>query len=268
MGVTVIFVEGETRETNLIYNLVRVFFSGKKSKLEIIPISTAGNLYMLWNVLNEDGFDTDLVEIVKERIPTAGEKLKNYNRQDIDEIYLFFDYDPQQMNLPNGVDPQIVIGDMLNTFDNETEHGKLYINYPMVEAYRDFVKKSCQPFTSCVLSCDEVHRSYKTLTGSSSNPYASISCLDYNVWKSIIEVFMLRILCLFQKDDIDYETYKREVSPLAIWRTQLKEYISKGNVFVLSAFPEFLLDYFPERFFKTHVKLKKPSFEFCFKNSN
>ena len=30
------------------------------------------------------------------------------------------------------------IKQMINFFDNETEHGKLYINYPMIESYKHF----------------------------------------------------------------------------------------------------------------------------------
>lgn len=59
------------------------------------------------------------------------------SREDFSEVYLFFDYDAHQTNLGKAVNED-VIRQMLESFDNETENGKLYISYPMVEALRDY----------------------------------------------------------------------------------------------------------------------------------
>lgn len=60
----------------------------------------------------------------------------NYNKLangDFSEIYLIFDFDCQA---PQYDDEKLQI--MLDFFDNETEHGKLYINYPMIESFKHF----------------------------------------------------------------------------------------------------------------------------------
>ncbi|HOP57156.1 MAG TPA: hypothetical protein PLH02_02035 [Bacillota bacterium] len=41
-------------------------------------------------------------------------------------IYMIFDYEPNYQKYSDEV-----IKDILNTFNNETENGKVYINYPM-----------------------------------------------------------------------------------------------------------------------------------------
>ena len=51
------------------------------------------------------------------------------------EIYLIFDYDFQNKNLPLDMMNR-QIDEMLDLFDDETDNGRLYINYPMVEAIR------------------------------------------------------------------------------------------------------------------------------------
>lgn len=48
-------------------------------------------------------------------------------------VYLVFDFEPHYQKYSDDT-----IKNLLNTFDNETELGKLYINYPMVEAFYDF----------------------------------------------------------------------------------------------------------------------------------
>lgn len=79
---------------------------------------------------------------------------------------------------------------------------------------------------------------------------------DYNiiVWRSLIEVFAMRISCLVNDNSmIEYEKYAQVVSPFVIYKREQKE-IHKQRVFILSAFPEFLLDYFGVKLWRTCVK--------------
>lgn len=69
------------------------------------------------------------------------EQLAGLQRDDFSEIYLFFDYDGHQKNLGE-FDSKDAIEQMLISFDNETENGKLYISYPMVEALRGFEERT------------------------------------------------------------------------------------------------------------------------------
>ena len=68
--------------------------------------------------------------------------MEGLSRDDFSEVFLFFDYDAHQTNLGKSDDVD-VINQMLESFDNETENGKLYISYPMVEALRDFEADKC-----------------------------------------------------------------------------------------------------------------------------
>ncbi len=58
-------------------------------------------------------------------------ELENISKDQIAEIYLFFDYDKHASNSSDEK-----IKKMLEVFDNETEKGKLYISYPMIEAIK------------------------------------------------------------------------------------------------------------------------------------
>ena len=77
---------------------------------------------------------------------------------------------------------------------------------------------------------------------------------DITVWKSLIDVFAMRISCLMGGDStITYEQYTEVVSPFSIYKMEENE-IQEQMVFVLSAFPEFLLDYFGVKLWRTCVK--------------
>lgn len=51
---------------------------------------------------------------------------------------------------------------------------------------------------------------------------------------------------------LSFEQYRNEITPLEIYEKQ-KRYIERMRVFVLSAFPEFILDYFNYKFWRTTV---------------
>ena len=79
---------------------------------------------------------------------------------------------------------------------------------------------------------------------------------DYETWRDIIDVFAMRVSCLFGSvDTLDYERYSEVARPYDIY-VQEKER-QNGEVFILSAFPEFLVDYYGVKLWRTCVKHRK-----------
>ena len=242
-------VEGEAREPLIIDNIAQVFF--KHANFKIITLPAGQNIYMLWKKLKEDDFDTDIIEVLREEHEELKEQLEGISRDDFSEVYLFFDYDGHQNNLSEEDDAD-VLEQMLVSFDNETENGKLYVSYPMVEALRDFEEGKCGKEGQCFVPIAEMGN-YKFVSAERSF-HSGFKDYDITVWKNLIEVFAMRLSCLVGSDStITYEQYTDAVSPVAIYRMEEKE-IQVQRVFVLSAFPEFLLDYFGVKLWRTCVK--------------
>lgn len=64
----------------------------------------------------------------------------------------------------------------------------------------------------------------------------------------------MRLSCLLgQVDTVNYEQYVETIDPREIYKFEKKEN-QKNRVFILSAFPEFLLDYFGIKLWKKCVK--------------
>lgn len=242
-------VEGEAREPLVIDNISKVFFS--HGSFKIITLPAGKNIYMLWKKLKEDDFDTDIIEVLREDSDELRNQLSNLNRDDFSEVYLFFDYDAHQNNL-GGYDDQNVIEQMLLSFDNETENGKLYISYPMVEALRDFEVGICGNKSNCFIDISDLGN-YKNISAvRSSNP--QFKEYDFELWSGIIDIFAMKVSCLIgQTDIISYEQYVDVVNPYEIYNCETAEKMS-NRVFILSAFPEFLVDYFGIKLWKTCVK--------------
>ncbi|MCD8083509.1 MAG: hypothetical protein LUE86_08425 [Clostridiales bacterium] len=245
-------VEGEAREPVIISNIIRVFFS--HNNVKIITLPAGENIYMLWKRLKADDFDTDIIEVIRENNREMEGQLAGLERDDFSEIYLFFDYDVHQNNLGGADDSRAedVLLQMLQSFDNETENGKLYISYPMVEALRDFEEGRCGRKLNCYVLLNEL-TNYKNITARRA-VYPHFRDYDFLIWRSAMEVFALRLSCLLkQSNTITYEKYTDIITPLTIFQLENKE-IRLNRVFVLSAFPEFLLDYFGKKLWMVAVK--------------
>lgn len=247
----VFIVEGEDREPQIISNISKVFFTHGNYK--IITLPAGRNIYMLWAQMKEDDFDTDIVEILKEDNSDIANQLKGLSRNDFSEVYLFFDYDVHHRNLSDSLNDDVV-RQMLESFDNETENGKLYISYPMVEALRDYMPGRCGIKKDCFIE-KQALIDYKNISAERSlNPH--FKKYDIDVWKDIIGVFAMRVFCLLElPDTMEYELYSSKATPSQIYDME----VEKGEnhrVFILSAFPEFLIDYFGVKLWKTCVKYK------------
>ena len=242
-------VEGEAREPLIIENISRVFFT--HANFKIITLPAGQNIYMLWKKLKEDDFETDIIEVLREEHEVLKEQLEGISRDSFSEIYLFFDYDGHQNNLSRE-DDYDVLDQMLSSFDNETENGKLYISYPMVEALRDFEEGKCGKTGQCFVTAEDMEN-YKFMSASRSF-HPQFKNYDITVWKHLIEVFAMRVSCLMGCErTAAYEQYAEAVNPLEIYKMEEIE-MQKQRVFILSAFPEFLVDYFGVRLWKTCVK--------------
>lgn len=253
-------VEGLDRDYRFIKAMVTTFFKGKYDAVTIC-LPADQNIYMLYKKLQADDFETDLIELLRENNETAKKELEGIERQSIDEIYMFFDYDIHQNNLSRNQNPIEILDQMLDFYDNETDHGKLYISYPMVEALYDYRDGYCEPANACLFPLDIIDQ-YKTLIGTKS-AHASKHMLRHEEWRKVLSIFGLRIKCLYNAESINYTFFKEQVTAKTIFNLQKQLYKEKNSTFVLSAFPEFLLDYFQSNFWASHMNLRKNKYEHC-----
>ena len=139
---------------------------------------------------------------------------------------------------------------------------EVLVSYPMVEALYDYKEGLCDSFTGCYIPFNELSN-YKHLSGK-DNPNASIH-FKIEEWKIVIRVFVVRLQCLLSVDKIDFAWYRENVSSKIIYQQEKELSKKKQKVFVLSAFPEFLLDYFKIDFWNSMVKHSNQKYNTCCK---
>lgn len=122
-----IITEGENTEVNLMKHLFSVY--GFDKEYAIVPYKT--NVYALYNEMFKDGEDPSMID-VQQLLKTRTKE--NAERAILDEVYtdilLIFDLDPQ--------DPDFMpakIRRLPGHFQESSDMGKLYVNYPMVESF-------------------------------------------------------------------------------------------------------------------------------------
>ena len=121
-----VLVEGAKTDVRLMNHLFQIY--GIDAKHEIISYGT--NIYVLYNEMFYDGRpeDMDILQVLKEREQSHDRKL--IFEQEYTDILLIFDIEPQ-----DSLFSADKISAMINYFVESTDMGKLYLNYPMIEAF-------------------------------------------------------------------------------------------------------------------------------------
>lgn len=252
----ILFVfEGYKREPDLFYSIQRLFFDKTN---EHIVCSFGNNLYQLYKELKKYEDNGDLVSILREKYEKSQDNpFKSRLSSDFSEIYMFFDYDFQNVNLPLEV-MNSQLKEMLDTFNDETNNGKLYINYPMVESIRYTNKLPDSCFHTYTVSREQC-RKFKLIADKFSY-YKSLDFIildkrkadDDNKTKVVLDNWNI-----VRKQNVDKANYictgtngspktKEIVSQGNIFKNQLSKYVSQFpcRISILNAFPMFLYEYF------------------------
>lgn len=222
--------EGQVTEDRLLEYVTKFFLNENT----IICCAFCQDIYHLFQELEQDE-DLDLFVLLKE-IPFNQNTLSNFSRDDFAEMYLFFDYDGHATK----ADDQKLAA-LLQKFNNETDHGKLYISYPMVEALKHL--HPAVDFQEVKVNAKE-NINYKNLVHCEG-------CITFrpNLSKLTKELINEIVLQHLKKMNFivhdNFELPHLLIDQQIIFENQLLKYINVScEVAVLSAFPPLLLDYY------------------------
>ena len=266
----ILFVfEGAKREKTIFNTIKQLYFK----EAQTFVYSYCSNIYSLYQdmkSLDVFGDSADIVSLLKTR-DESKKLLQNYNSSDFSEIYLFFDYDAIQNKL---TDCNTTIKELLKYFSNETEKGKLYINYPMVESIRYYKNALPDPDYYEYTVSATVGSNFKKLADNDSKyknldflcakikKYADLNQNHYEKigripsedeinkfrenWYHVIKlnVYKANFIC---KRSNDCPTSKDDISQSLIFSSQISNYIEpKKEIAILNAFPLFIYEYLKE----------------------
>ena len=230
--------EGQRTEPQILENIKKYFF--KKSDKTIIKAVYGTVIYKLYQEFFPKGIfdeDLELFPLLKEM--ANSDELKDIKRNQVSQIYFFFDYDGHASNADDEK-----LHKMLELFNNETENGKLYVSYPMVEAikhlkegidFKDTIEASTENYKQIVnKNCDE--------------DLINLNWLKEKHWLKIIQEHSKKANFIVN-DAFSFPT--EIIEQLYIFHNQKQKFIEPHNkVAVLASFPLFLFDYYGVEKFK------------------
>ncbi len=146
-----ILVEGAKTDVRLMYHLLNVY--GISSNHKIVSYNT--NIYTLYNeMFSDDPSSIDLLQLLRSREKDS-EKKKLFD-ESYSDILLIFDLDPHAPDFS----PE-KIRKMQQYFTESSDMGKLYLNYPMVEAFYHMKSIPDKNFDTRTVALSEL-KIYKT----------------------------------------------------------------------------------------------------------
>lgn len=221
-----LIVEGEYTEPKILGSESHGLLSLVGCDYEIVPFSNP--IYELYEAYENGEYD-DLVSYLRIE---KGLKLDDevLSRNAFSAIYLVFDYEPQYQKYSDDK-----IKKLLELFNNETELGKLYINYPMVEAYYDLESLPDQSYNEKTIE----------LAGLTGKKYKkqvnATTCLKKNhiTKRELCYIIMQN----YNKAQCITNDKSRDINHLNILKSQLKLKHENNRIYVLSTFPLLVVDY-------------------------
>ncbi|MBS9767061.1 MAG: hypothetical protein KGV44_05930 [Flavobacteriaceae bacterium] len=235
----ILFVfEGQRTEDTVINSLQKEIFTD-----HFITCAFTTTMYKLYKDISEDE-DLDLFSLLKE-MEVNKNALKNYKREDFAEIYLFFDYDGHTSNADNKKTSKL-----LDFFNEETDKGKLYISYPMVEALKHI--EDFDTFKNLKFPIDKGADYKKIVSDNCIEKLKHFNLYTFEIWKKVIDIHLRKMnYIVFDKFDFPDKLAEQ----LTVFNAQLNKYIGRDKtVSVLSAFPAFLHDYYGNKGLKNVLK--------------
>lgn len=165
------------------------------------------------------------------------------------DIFLVFDMDPQDQRYDSKK-----IDAALSFFNDPTDKGKLFINYPMFESYRHIPSLDDDCFLTITVHKNEI-REYKRISSLSKNCCKELQHpekINRQICDRILILNLKKINYILRNDKTmpSLQTYLSNSNLREINRLQSDKFESEGILFVLNTSVLCIVDYNPTRFFE------------------
>lgn len=240
--------EGKKYEPKLYEHVKTIFFPERNDQ---ILCSFCSSIYTFYKRMKEDynGY-AEVVDVLKcELVKTDPEnEIFKYKSSDFESIYLFFDYDFHNGSLENKNEQ---INELLEYFNEETENGRLFISYPMIESIqytKELPDVNFCNYTVAREDCKNDNFKKEAKKFCFYNGYDYLK--DSSNWNHIIR-HNVQKANLLTKNDLSWPLTKEDIEQQLLFESQLDKYVIPfEKVAILNAFPLFLYYYFPKEKFE------------------
>lgn len=259
-------IEGDAERK--ILDVFRRFYFDKKLKSNFV-YQFCNNIYELYEYMQENEFNSVIMTLKDAnannvKLFEINKDLEDYNEHDFDQIYLFFDYDIQNSNLSiDKMNKQA--NELLKFFNDETQNGKIYINYPMIESikcterlpdlnYKDYRVDidNCRDFKKWVVDNFTYYKSsdFYLLSSESKDKKSQLSFVRNN-WQylNVQNIKKANYIC---NNEYKIPDSKSNISQINVFNIEKELALTSRYISIINSFPLFMFEYFknPEFLYK------------------
>lgn len=240
-------VEGAKREVQFVKNLTA------RSNIAMEVFAVCANIHMLYGKLKSENFYFNIIDALLD-MPGVSEKDKEMLRkqESFAFTYLIFDLDLQHYdlskreNIVRGIND---VKEMVQHFCDETDPtiGKLYINYPMIESFRDCASFFDDEYKNATLSLQEIPK-YKEIV-SKRGLTLSLSKYSYENFCNLIKQNLYKAYYLRCEEwtKPTYQIYLERLSQTHLVESEEVMILDYSTIAVLNTSFFVLVDYFGNR---------------------
>ena len=275
-----IIYEGLRTEPQFFSNIAQLFFPEHDFTEIALEAAYGGNLFDFYNTIQLDE-NMDIISQIQYHINNKfSEKqkspFKNFlekSRDDFQGIYLFFDFDLHHNLHPNHTDFPLsaknlkekldILRKLLTYFNNETEHGKLYINYPMAESLKDLhLINYCE--NRCKENIANIN-SYKEILNNSTHDFLDVRKYRFSTWSHFAKHAAQKANCIInaQYELPVYNEFINSLTQNNIFERQRTSVLKNNQVFIINSIPLFLHEYFGKNCWLENGLLAHNDDHFC-----
>ena len=240
-----LIVEGNKTEPK-IFNKIQKLFG---LDFEIFCFGT--NIYSLYKLMRENDFNVNIKDLLAEVHPEYKNDLDNQ----FVYTYLIFDLDPHHSRIEETrtieelVNENIeIVESMANYFVDETDPtvGKLYINYPMIESYKDCNDFFDKDYETEVIAIDKIV-DFKEIVGKKKLSNVRVDKYNKdNIEKLIIQnIFKMNTICNSKWEMPEYIVYIDETNN--VLKCEKSIAINARQISVLNTSLFLVVDYFGDK---------------------
>lgn len=258
-----LIVEGKRLEPGFFEQMADCF------NLDFTFYSLKTNIYILYQKLEELEFQCDIKDVLIEMHPDQKEILQGKFAY----TYLIFDSELHHTGIvPRGElkkTPEEIAKEnieklekMILHFTDETDPsiGKLYINYPMMESFKDCNDFFDENYRNAYIDIEDI-KTYKTIVGLKR-------LANYRVDKYTSKEFcLLAKMNIFKAnwmlnrkwEELDYETFRSHMDNDDVFRCEEKLVLDEKRIAVLNTALFLIIDYYGNKagFYESVIKAEK-----------
>lgn len=237
-----LIVEGESDEVKFLRGLFENCF--KKAEYKFYSYKT--NIHTLAQELYNNYPDFDDGDIDIRLVLASLESSKDKKEMLMDkysDIYMVFDFEPQHDHKHFDT-----VRRMVNYFNDSTNQGQLFINYPMMQSYKHFDCLPCPSFEFCEVTLEQ-SKGYKQYVGEISN-FTDLTKYTYVTYFSIAVHQLKKANKMLNGGyTLPSKSEYFDFKATQIFDYQVNLLESSNNISVLNTCIFALVDFAPSKFF-------------------